>query len=463
MIHGTAPCGMRYAVRRSGRAVAYCALSIGCGTRDETGYPAGIAHFVEHTLFRGTTRRSAASINGYLDRLGGELNAYTTKEEIVLHATVLKEDLPKAGRLLFELGTSATFPDADIATERGVVLDEIIQYKDNPAEDVYDQFEALLFQGTPLSTPILGTTASVKKITPAMLRSFVREKFIPSRMAFTVVADIEESRLERLVLKLIASAFEGVSSGVCGASDVGGFESAGELASLQEPSGGLALLHESSGGLALLYESSGELALLHESSGELALLHESSGELAPFHKVVDKRNHEVNAVMGGKAPSLHQMPDRLVAAMLCNILGGPASNSLLNKELREKRGWVYGIECAYTQYSDTGIAAISFGCDRANLEKCVSAIERILTRLCETPLSDAQVQAFRKQLLGQLAISSEAGEAQCLSMGKSLLSWGRIDSPEEVRAQIARISPSELQAMARRIFSPAALSSLVYL
>ena len=433
MIHGTAPCGMRYAVRRSGRAVAYCALSIGCGTRDEAGYPAGIAHFVEHTLFRGTTRRSAASINGFLDRLGGELNAYTTKEEIVLHATVLKEDLPKAGRLLFELATSATFPDADIATERGVVLDEIIQYKDNPAEDVYDQFEALLFQGTPLSTPILGTTASVKKITPAMLRSFVREKFIPSRMAFTVVADIEESRLERLVLKLIASAFEGVSSGVCGASDVGGFESAGELASLQE------------------------------LSGELASLHESSGELAPFHKVVDKRNHEVNAVMGGKAPSLHQMPDRLVAAMLCNILGGPASNSLLNKELREKRGWVYGIECAYTQYSDTGIAAISFGCDRANLEKCVSAIERILTRLCETPLSDAQVRAFRKQLLGQLAISSEAGEAQCLSMGKSLLSWGRIDSPEEVRAQIARIGPAELQAMARRIFSPAALSSLVYL
>lgn len=433
MIHGTAPCGMRYAVRRSGRAVAYCALSIGCGTRDEAGYPAGIAHFVEHTLFRGTTRRSAASINGFLDRLGGELNAYTTKEEIVLHATVLKEDLPKAGRLLFELATSATFPDADIATERGVVLDEIIQYKDNPAEDVYDQFEALLFQGTPLSTPILGTTASVKKITPAMLRSFVREKFIPSRMAFTVVADIEESRLERLVLKLIASAFEGVSSGVCGASDVGGFESAGEMASLQEP------------------------------LGELALLHEPSGEPAPFHKVVDKRNHEVNAVMGGKAPSLHQMPDRLVAAMLCNILGGPASNSLLNKELREKRGWVYGIECAYTQYSDTGIAAISFGCDRANLEKCVSAIERILTRLCETPLSDAQVRAFRKQLLGQLAISSEAGEAQCLSMGKSLLSWGRIDSPEEVRAQIARIGPAELQAMARRIFSPAALSSLVYL
>ena len=135
MISGICPSGLKYAVKRSGRSVAYCALSIGVGTRDESGYPAGIAHFTEHTMFRGTRKKSAAVISGYLDRLGGELNAYTTKEEIVLHATVLKEDLPKAARLLFELATEATFPEAKIETERGVILDEIIQYKDNPAED----------------------------------------------------------------------------------------------------------------------------------------------------------------------------------------------------------------------------------------------------------------------------------------------------------------------------------------
>ena len=182
-----------------------------------------------------------------------------------------------------------------------------------------------------------------------------------------------------------------------------------------------------------------------------------------FRKVIDKRHHEVNAVIGCKAPSLYEMPDRLVCAMLANILGGPASNSLLNKELREKRGWVYGIECSYTQYADTGIFAISFGCDRSNLPDCEKAIGRILASVRETPFTEARLKAYRKQLLGQLAISSGAGEAQCLSMGKSMLSWGRIMTPEETRAAIEAISPAALQAMAQRLFAPDHLSSLIYL
>ena len=207
MISGTTPEGLRYAVRQSGRSVAYCALTIGAGTRDEAPYPAGIAHFVEHTLFRGTRRKSASVISGYLDKLGGELNAYTTKEEIVLHATVLKEDIKRAAGLLFELATEPTFPDREVETERGVVLDEIISYKDNPAEDVYDRFESLLLKGSPLQTPILGTAASVKKITPEMLRSFVAQKFVPEKMVFTMVADLPEARMEKMLLKLTENAF----------------------------------------------------------------------------------------------------------------------------------------------------------------------------------------------------------------------------------------------------------------
>ncbi len=207
MITGTTPEGLRYAVRQSGRSVAYCALTIGAGTRDEAPYPAGIAHFVEHTLFRGTRRKSASVISSYLDKLGGELNAYTTKEEIVLHATVLKEDIKRAAGLLFELATEPTFPDREVETERGVVLDEIISYKDNPAEDVYDRFESLLLKGSPLQTPILGTAASVKKITPEMLRSFVAQKFVPEKMAFTLVADLPEARMEKMVLKLTEHVF----------------------------------------------------------------------------------------------------------------------------------------------------------------------------------------------------------------------------------------------------------------
>jgi predicted Zn-dependent peptidase len=157
------------------------------------------------------------------------------------------------------------------------------------------------------------------------------------------------------------------------------------------------------------------------------------------------------------------MPDRLVCAMLANILGGPASNSLLNKELREKRGWVYGIECSYTQYADSGILAITFGCDKPNLDACLEAIRKILSHLQETPFTENQIKAYRKQLLGQLAIGSESGEAQCLSMGKSLLSWGEILTPAQTRAQIEAITPEALQAMARRLFVPDNLSSLIYL
>ena len=421
MRSGTAPCGLRYAVRRGGSAVGYCSLSLRCGTRDEADFPNGIAHFAEHTIFRGTRRKSASVINSYLDRLGGELNAYTTKEEIVLHATVLKEDLGKAARLLFELATEATFPDGEIETERGVVLDEIISYKDNPAEDVYDKFEGMLFEGHPLGRPILGTTASVRKLKPDDLRAFVKTFFTPDRMAFTVVADIDETVMEKRVLRLVEGIF-------------GGERDTLSSASLRDP--------------------------IRANAPERVSL---SPDACPFSKTVDKHNHEVNAVIGNRAPSLYDQEDRITAAVLCNILGGTASNSLLNKELREKNGWVYGVECTYTQYADTGIAAISFGCDKPNLERCLTALDKILARLRDVPMSERTLKAYKKQLLGQLAISSDNGEAQCLSMGKSLLAWGRIDTSSEMRARIEAVTPEALQKMAARIFDPDRLSRLIYL
>ena len=436
MRSGTAPCGLRYAVRRSGSAVGYCALSIRCGTRDEAGFPGGIAHFTEHTIFLGTSRKSASVIGSYLDRLGGELNAYTTKEEIVLHATVLKEDLGKAARLLFELATEPTFPDDEIETERGVVLDEIISYKDNPVEDIYDKFEGKLFEGHPLGNPILGTSASVKRITPEDLRRFVRTFFTPDRMAFTVVADVDEKVLEKRALRL-----------------------AEKLFGKEIPSPAPPVRNDN----RTVIPGEANSVIPSEANSVIPSEAKESACAAPFDKTVDKRNHEVNAVIGNRAPSLYEEEDRITAAVLCNILGGPASNSLLNKELREKNGWVYGVECSYTQYADTGIFAISFGCDKPNLERCLSALDKILARMRETPLSERTLKAARKQLLGQLAIASDNGESQCLSMGKSLLSWGRIDSSAETRARIEAVTPEALRAMARRLFDPAVLSRLIYL
>lgn len=418
MISGRAECGMQYAVRKSGSAVGYCALSIRCGTRDEEGYHSGIAHFVEHTIFKGTARRSASVINGYLDRLGGELNAFTTKEEIVFHATVLKEDLPKAMSLLLELATCPTFPEHEINTEKGVVIDEIHSYKDTPSEDIYDRFEEMLFAGHPLSGPILGTTASVKKITREELLKFVREKFVPCRMAFTIVADIDEARMEKDVLKLAQKHFPDMTAPEC---------------------------------------------ISECMSDNLPCIRHGIPGAEPFDKTLNKRNHQANCIIGGLAPSLYQERERLATILLCNILGGPATNSILNSVLREKNGWVYGVECSYTQFSDTGMAVISLGCDKSNLEKCLKAIDKEIGKLQTTPMSERKLKAAKKQMLGQLAISGDNGETQCLSMGKSLMAYGKITEGKETRELIERITSEDVMEMARTIFAQDRLSKLIYI
>ncbi|MCI5618982.1 MAG: insulinase family protein [Rikenellaceae bacterium] len=409
MISGKTGCGLSYAVRRSSSSVAFCSLSVRCGTRDEEGFHSGIAHFTEHTIFKGTAHKSASVINSYLDRLGGELNAYTTKEEIVFHATVLKEDLPKAAGLLFELATEASFPDREIETEKGVVIDEINSYKDSPADDIYDKFEEALFEGHPLGRPILGTASSVRAITSEELRTFVKENFTPDRMAFCIVANIDEKKLEAQVNSLSDKHF-GTQS----------------------------------------------LLSANETKAPVGI------PCNIFDRTVNRRSHEVNAVLGGLAPSLYS-EDRIVSVLLANILGGPASNSILNSVLREKNGWVYGVECAFTQYRDSGIMTISIGCEKENLDKCFREIFKAIHKLQDKAMSERRLKAAKKQLLGQLAISSESNESQCLSMGKSLLAYGRVASSEENCRIIKSITTAELQECARRIFAEESLSRLIFL
>lgn len=410
MISGRADCGIRYAVKRSGSAVAYCSLGIACGTRYEQGFHSGIAHFTEHTLFKGTEHKSSSVINGYLDKLGGELNAYTTKEEIVLHATILKEDLSKASSLLMEIATEATFPDNEVNTERGVVIDEIKSYKDSPSEDVYDRFEEKLFRGHSLSMPILGTPQSVRATSAEELRRFYKEKFVPGSMVFTIVADIDEKRMEADLLRTFDKFFSG--SGMV--------------------------------------------------SGELTRP-ESVTLDNVFDEVINKRNHEANAVIGGYAPSLYEERERIATSLMSNILGGPAMNSILNDILREKHGWVYGVESSYTQYSDTGIMAISLGCERENTEKCIEAVRREISKFQDNALTDRKLRAAKKQFLGQIAISSDNGESQCLSMGKSLLAYGKVASAEEIKREIEAVSADMIRDMACRIFAPDRTSCLILL
>ena len=380
MRSGRSESGLQYAVKSSASKVGYCSLSIKCGTRAEGELPEGTAHFVEHTIFKGTRRFSAARINSYLDRLGGELNAYTTKEEIVLHATVLREDIWKAVGLLLEIATEATFPEHEVETERGVVLDEIISYKDSPSEDIFDTFESRFFEGSPLGRLTLGTVGSVSAATVDDLKTYYRRNFIPSNMALCIVASGDEEKLEKQMLALAGK-----------------------------------------------YIMPGEDQMVIPGEDQTVIPGEdrvSSSRL--FDITEDKNNHEVNVVIGAEAPSLYGEKKRIAAVLLANILGGPASNSLLGAELREKHGWVYAIECGYSQYSDTGLMTVSLGCDKSNLKKCLKAVDRILSKVRETEMSPAALKAAKKQLLGQLAISSDSGETQCLSMGKSLLAFGKI-------------------------------------
>lgn len=407
---GKTDCGLLYAVKKSGTAVGYCSLSIRCGTRDEEGFHSGIAHFTEHALFKGTARKSARVINNYLDRLGGELNAFTTKEEIVLHATVLGEDTFKAAALLLELATSPTFPKEEIETERGVVAEEIRSAKDSPADDIYDAFEGACFEGHPLGCPILGTVASTRKITSKELARFCAAHFHPGRMALTVVAGEDEARLEKKVLQLAGKTF-------------------GTAPAPAAPSPRVLV----------------------------------PAPFRTFDVTADKRNHEVNAILGGMAPSLADGPRRFAAILLANILGGPASNSLLNDLLRERNGWVYGVECSYAQYADAGLVAVSLGCERQNLDKCLRGVDDVIRKMQEHLLSDRQLHAAKKQLLGQLAIASESGESQCLSMGKSLLSFGRVATDSEQRAAVEAVTAEDLRDLAGSIFDPGRRSRMVYL
>ena len=412
---GTAAGSLRYAVLKSGGQVAYCALSISGGTSAEGSRPCGTAHFLEHTLFKGTDRHNASWVAGRLDQLGGELNAYTAKEEIVLHATVLKEDLRTALDLLLELATCPSFPQKEIDVERGVVIDEIRSGKDVPQDEIYDEFEELFFESHPLSRRILGTASSVRSITREDLCSFVRDNFRPDRMAITVVSGQEEDYAEALILKLAQKYFS---------TPVPGISAEAKLA----PSAGFA----------------------------------PSASVSVFSKTVNRRYHEACIVIGAQAPSLFSGKERTVAALLDNILGGPATNSLLNLYLREKKGWVYGIECSYTQYSSIGVMAILIGCEHSNVDSCISATKKIIGSLIDKPMSEGKLKAAKRQFLGQMGIAADNGESLCLSMGKSLLSFGKVSTLQQNVEAVESVTVSDIQEMARRIFSPEKISTLIY-
>ena len=434
---------MKFSFKRVTSPVAVCAVSTMVGTRNEEPAYNGLAHLNEHMLFKGTEKRGAASINNLLENVGGELNAYTTKEETVVHATVLKEDLRRAVELLLELLFTSTYPDKELLKEREVVYEEIISYKDSPADSIYEDFECRLFEGHPLQYPILGTRKTLSRIESSTLKEYLHKWFIPENMAISVVADMEESQVVKIVERALRKYCPGQHCDIIRES------------TLQPLVAGTAGFGTAGGCTA-----GGGTAGGRTAAGEAAPLDWTP--VPPFRIEINKKHHQAHCIIGTRAYSYTQERERLALALLANILGGPAMNARLNTVLREKNALVYTVEACFNPYSDTGLFTIYFGCDKPLVERSLRLVRKELERVIEAPLSSRALANAKKQLLGQLAIASDNSEAQCLSMGKSMMVFGYIEPMETTRAKIESLTAEELQRVSREILSWDTLSILIY-
>ena len=395
------PNGIRGIHRQVRGSVAHCALVIGAGSRDELPSEYGLAHFTEHAFFKGTERRRAWQVNCRLENLGGELNAFTTKEDTTIHATTLRGDFAKAAELIADIAFHSTFPDRELEREKEVIVDEINTYKDSPADLIYDTFEDLLFEGSQLGHNILGRKAALARYNGGAIRAFTRRMHTTDRMVFSSIGNFSP----RVAEAVAARYFGEQTATVCG--------------------------------------------------GERVV----PGPCTAFEKSVVKHTHQTHCIIGNRAYGIAE-ERRLPLALVVNILGGPCANSLLNMVVRERNGLSYNIEASYTPYGDTGIVAIYFSSEHGNAEQCIELIEGQLQRLRTQPLTSRQLSMAKKQFIAQLAISSESNESYMLSAGKSLLTHDEIDTMEQVYAKVRELTAAQLTEVAEEVFS--GMSRLIY-
>lgn len=382
---------------------AYCGLIINVGTRDEREEELGMAHFIEHVIFKGTEKRKAYHILSRLEDVGGELNAYTTKEDTCVYATFMAKDYERTLELFADIVFHSVFPEKEIEKEKDVVLDEINSYQDNPGELIFDDFEELIYKGYPIGRNILGDEASVGRISREMVLDFVRRNYFPNRMVISSVGDIAFDKLVRLVEKYFA----------------------------------------------------------HYERGEALTTRVKPDVYVPCFVELNKETHQSHCVIGNVAYDYTQ-DNRLALSLLMNLLGGSGMNSRLNLNIRERYGLAYNIEASYTPYSDTGVSMVYFGCDPENLEWCLNLCKKEMRALYEEPLGPVQLKRAKAQMVGQLAISSESYENLMLSIGKSFLIYDKVDSLEDIYTQVREITPELLIQVAKEIFDEEKQSVLLY-
>jgi len=386
--------------------VAHCAILVNTGSRDEWPEEHGLAHFVEHTIFKGTTHRKPWHIISALEDVGGDLNAYTTKEETCVHASFMKEDFAKAFDLLSDLIFRATFPEKEIEKEKEIVLDEINSYLDTPSELILDSFEELIYSDNPLGRSILGRTETVRQFTRSQILAFIERTYHTDQMVVAAAGEIDSKKLVRLAEKYFGSLPARIRTD--------------EAKKYRQPP---------------VYHS--------------------------IQRTENRNTYQTHCVIGTTAYHLNDKR-RIGLHLLNNILGGPHMSSRLNMSLRERYGYTYTVEANYTPYSDAGLLTIYFGTDKNYLDKSIRLIRRETEKLRTTKLGSLQLHRAKKQLIGQIAIASENNEAHMLSIGKSLLVFDRVDTIKEVTRKIEEVTDSALLEIANEILHHDKLSMLIY-
>lgn len=399
----TLPNGLRLVHLPTDTPVAYCGIVVKAGTRDEASNEWGLAHFVEHMLFKGTRKRKAWHIFNRMEAVGGELNAYTTKEETFVYSVFMEEHYERAVELLADLVIHSQFPAHEIEKEREVICDEIRSYKDMPSELIFDEYENLLFDGHPLGHHILGEKRSVRTFDTHVGRCFLERFYTADNMLFFSMGRTDFRRVVRIATKHLS----------------------------EVPA------HKN----------------VH--------MREKPCLMPPRELRKRKHTYQSHAILGGRAYDMYDKR-RTPLFLLNNILGGPGMNSRLNVSLREKRGLVYDVESNFTSYTDTGLCTIYFGADPKNREKVLELIRRELALLCHTKLTTAQLAAAQKQAAGQLGVASDNKESLFLGFGKSFLYFDRYDSLPDVIRRIEAVTAEQILETANDIFAPEQLYSLIY-
>ena len=432
--------GLRVIHLPSNSPVVYCGIGVNAGSRQEAEGEEGVAHFCEHVTFKGTRKRSALQILNCLEQVGGDLNAFTNKEDTIFYAAILKEHLPRAVDLLTDIVFQSVYPEEEIRHETDVICDEIESYNDTPAELIYDEFENMIFRGHPLGHNILGTRERVQGFTADHARRFTSRYYRPDNAVFFIYGDVDFDRLTTKILKptpcLKPTPYPSRTGG----------ES--KMTSSEKDTVTDTIADTVTDTIAD--------TIADTAAGVTELPSRSGGAGGGFHG----SHHQAHVMLGSRTFDYND-ERRMPLYLLNNILGGPGMNARLNLSLRERHGLVYTVESSMGSYSDTGCWSVYFGCDHHDVKRCLKLVNRELDRMMQHPLSDRQLAAAKRQLKGQIAIACDNREQYALDFAKNFLHYGRERSIDDLLQHIDAITASQMQDVAQEVFHPDRLSTLI--